>query len=293
MIRPEARRQQLAQSEPCAQAAEVGNQHRQAVGAELTQFLPTATTRRAERGTFTDHQHGVQLINSFGSNAGAARSGNELDIPDPALRAAFFPRAGVEGYDWSISTTRKIRTRLVDLDTGEDITVAGRPGEIRFAGPTIFSGYWRAPEVSALAFDAQGFYKTGDLFEIAGDQLQYYRYVGRSKDLVIRGGVNISSEEVENLLMACPGVREAAVVGVPDDVLGEKLCACVVLAEGQQLSLQELADFLRTEKKVAVYKLPEYLLQVPALPRNPVGKILKRELREQARALAGPHQETA
>jgi acyl-CoA synthetase (AMP-forming)/AMP-acid ligase II len=231
--------------------------------------------------------HGVQIVNYFGSNEGAALSGNELDIPDPGQRAAYFPRAGVAGFEWSISTTRKIRTRLVNLETGEDITTAGQPGELRFAGPTIFSGYWRAPELTARAFDTQGFYKTGDLFEIAGDQLQFYRYVGRSKDLVIRGGVNISSEEVENLLVACPGVREAAVVGVPDDVLGEKLCACVVLADGCELTLQSLADFLRHEKKVAVYKLPEYLLQVPALPRNPVGKILKRQLREQARALAG------
>ena len=196
------------------------------------------------------------------------------------------PRAGVEGFTWSMSTTRKIRTRLVDLDTGEDITVAGRPGEIRFAGPTIFSGYYAAPELSAKAFDEQGFYKTGDLFEIAGERLQYYRYVGRSKDLVIRGGVNISSEEIENLLMACPGVREAAVVGVPDLLLGEKLCACVVLAEGQTVTLDTLARYLREEKKIAAYKLPEYLLSLPVLPRNPVGKILKRELREQAKALA-------
>ncbi|UUZ70421.1 hypothetical protein LP416_10495 [Polaromonas sp. P2-4] len=110
--------------------------------------------------------------------------------------------------------------------------------------------------------------------------------MGRSKDLVIRGGVNISSEEIENLLMACPGVREAAVVGVPDETLGEKVCACVVAAEGHSVSLQFLTDFLRDHKRVAVYKLPEYFLPLQALPRNPVGKILKRELRDQAKALA-------
>ena len=231
-------------------------------------------------------RHGVQIINYFGSNEGAALSGNEIDIPDPALRAAYFPRAGVAGFDWSVSTTRKIQTRLVDLDTGGDIAVAGQPGELRFAGPTIFSGYWRAPELTKGAFDDKGFYKTGDLFEIAGDTLQYYRYVGRSKDLVIRGGINISSEEIENLLVACPGVREAAVVGVPDDMLGEKLCVCVVLAPGASVQLETVVDFLRHEKKVAVYKLPEYFMQVDALPRNPVGKILKRTLRTQAQSLA-------
>lgn len=231
-------------------------------------------------------RHGVQIINYFGSNEGAALSGNEIDIPDPALRAAYFPRAGVEGFDWSVSTTRKIQTRLVDLESDRDITVPGQVGELRFAGPTIFSGYWRAAELTVHAFDDTGFYKTGDLFEIAGDKLQYYRYVGRSKDLVIRGGINISSEEIENLLVACPGVREAAVVGVPDDVLGEKLCVCVVLTQGASVQLETVVDFLRHEKKVAVYKLPEYLMQVDALPRNPVGKILKRELRIQAQGLA-------
>ena len=233
-----------------------------------------------------EEKYGVQIVNYFGSNEGAALSGNHIDIPDPALRAQFFPRAGVLGYDWSISTTRKISTRLVDVLTGQDITTAGVPGELRFAGPTIFSGYYAAPDLSQRAFDAQGFYKTGDLFEIAGDNLQYYRYVGRSKDLVIRGGVNISSEEIENLLLACPGVREAAVVGVPDDVLGEKVCACVVAADGQTVSLESLNAFLTDHKRIARYKLPEYFLALQALPRNPVGKILKRELREQAKALA-------
>jgi acyl-CoA synthetase (AMP-forming)/AMP-acid ligase II len=231
-------------------------------------------------------KHGVEIVNYFGSNEGAALSGSARDIPDPGLRAQFFPRTGVEGFQWSISTTKKIRTRLVDPETGAEITEAGVPGELRFKGPTIFSGYYRAPELTARAFDDQGYYRTGDLFEIAGDKLQYYRYVGRSKDLVIRGGVNISSEEVENLLMACPGVREAAVVGVPDAVLGEKICACVVPAEGSEVTLAQITGFLREHKRIAVYKLPEYLLLIDALPRNPVGKILKRELRQRAKGLA-------
>ena len=235
-----------------------------------------------------EENHGVQIINYFGSNEGAALSGSHTDIPDPALRAHFFPRAGVMGYDWSISTTRKIKTRLVDVLTGQDITTPDTPGELRFSGPTIFSGYFNAPSLSERAFDAQGFYKTGDLFEIAGEHLEYYRYIGRSTDLVIRGGVNISSEEIENLLLACPGVREVAVVGVPDEVLGEKVCACIVAVDGQAVSLRSLNAFLTDHKRIARYKLPEYFLALHALPRNPVGKILKRELREQAKALAEP-----
>ncbi len=231
-------------------------------------------------------KHGVQIVNYFGSNEGAALSGSDIDIPDPALRAQYFPRAGVDGFNWSVSTTRKIKTRLVDLETGLDITQTGQAGELRFSGPTVFSGYYKSPELSRRAFDEQQFYKTGDLFEIAGGQLQYYRYVGRSKDLVIRGGVNISSEEIENLLAACPGVQEAAVVGVPDDTLGERLCACIVCKEGAVVTLQHIQDFLRNEKRIAVYKLPEYVLALNALPRNPVGKILKRDLRQLAKGLA-------
>ncbi len=240
-----------------------------------------------------EEQYGVRIVNYFGSNEGAALSGSYLDIPEPELRAQFFPRAGVPGFEWQLSTTRKIRTRLVDLETGEDILEPGRPGEIRFDGATIFSGYFGAPESTARAFDAQGFYKTGDLFEIAGERLQYYRYVGRSKDLVIRGGMNISSEEIENLLLACPGVCEAAVVGVPDATLGEKVCACVVSTQGQSVTLAAINAYLREHKRVAVYKLPEYLLPLPSLPRNPVGKILKRSLRLQALALVEAAQAVA
>jgi acyl-CoA synthetase (AMP-forming)/AMP-acid ligase II len=233
-----------------------------------------------------EERHGVHIVNYFGSNEGAALTSSDIDVPDPAMRAQYFPRAGVDGHHWKISTTRKIRTRLVDLDNEQEIVQAGQVGELRFAGPTIFSGYFRAPELSSRAFDEQGYYRTGDLFEIAGDRQQYYRYVGRSKDLVIRGGVNISSEEVESLLLACPGVQDVAVVAVPDPILGEKLCACIVARPGHSPTLADLQHFLKDDKRVAVYKLPEYLLPVDSLPRNAVGKILKRQLRERARALA-------
>jgi acyl-CoA synthetase (AMP-forming)/AMP-acid ligase II len=228
----------------------------------------------------------VAIVNYFGSNEGASLTGAPRDVPDPAVRARYFPRAGVPGFDWTVSTARKISTRLVDLESGRDIEEAGVPGELRFAGPTIFSGYYRAPELTERAFDDRGYYRTGDLFEIGGEARQYYRYVGRAKDLVIRGGMNISSEEIENLIVAHPRVREVAVVGYPDDILGERVCACVVPADPAPLTLADLTGFLRDEKRIAVYKLPERLLIVDALPRNPVGKVLKRVLRERAAAMA-------
>ena len=99
-------------------------------------------------------------------------------------------------------------------------------GELCFYGPNIFHCYWRAPEATARAFDENGYYKSGDLFEIAGDAKQYYRYIGRSKDLAIRGGMNISSEEIEGLLAGIKGVREVAVAAgraVLSDALVQRL----------------------------------------------------------------------
>ena len=185
------------------------------------------------------------------------------------------------GFNWRAINASKISTRLVDLDSGQDILTPGRAGELRFKGPTIFSGYYNAPELTAHAFDEQGYYRTGDLFEIAGDRHQYYRFAGRHKDIVIRGGMNISSEEVEGLLLAHPKVREAAVIGVPDLVLGERVCAVIAPQPGQSLELPELVAFLRDQQEVAAFKWPERLVLVDHLPRNPLGKVLKRELRQQ------------
>ncbi len=225
---------------------------------------------------------GVDIVNHFGSNEGASLAGTRMDIPAPEDRASFFPRLGVDGVPTKLSSNRRNRTKIVDLSTGLPVAANGIPGELRFKGPTVFSGYWNAPELTSKAFDDEGYYRTGDLFEIAGDQQQFYKYVGRSKDIVIRGGMNISSEEIETLAIEHPAVREAAVVGYPDPILGERVCLVVALRDGQTVTLDDLKTFLRDAKKVAIYKLPERLRIVESLPRNPVGKILKRDLRQQA-----------
>lgn len=228
-------------------------------------------------------RHGVEILNYFGSNEGAAMCGCAADIPDSADRATLFPRPSAPGrLAWSEPINNIVSTRLVAMDEERDITAPGEPGELRIAGPTVFAGYYRAPELSARAFDAQGYFRTGDLFEIAPDR-QHLRYVGRLKDLIVRGGMKISAEEVEGLIAAHPEVLETAVVGVPHAELGEILCACVTPKPGCTPTLEGLVAFLRQEKKLAPFKLPERLLVLEALPRNPVGKILKRELRELTR----------
>ena len=184
--------------------------------------------------------------------------------------------------------SQKLATRLVDVESGEEIREPGRIGELRFKGPMIFSGYFNSPELTARAFDELGYYRSGDLFEIAGDRQQFYRFAGRCKDIVVRGGMNISCEEVESLLLSHPKVCEVAVIGWPDEVLGEKVCAVVAPKDSADPpNLPELVAFLRTEGKVAAFKLPERIEVIGELPRNPVGKVLKRVLREQMQARAG------
>lgn len=228
----------------------------------------------------TFHQkYGVQIVNYFGSNEGASFPSAQKDVPDAAERAVLFPRLG-EGFEWKALLHDRIFTRLVDPETEQEITEPALPGELRVKGATVFSGYWRAPEINARAFDGDGWFRTGDLFELAGDRLQFYRFVGRLKDVIIRGGMNISSEEIEGHLIGHPAVADAAVVGAPDPNLGERLCAFVVLKPGQSADLGDINRFLTGDKHVAVYKQIERLEVIDILPRNPVGKVLKRELRQ-------------
>ncbi|MBT9469876.1 MAG: class I adenylate-forming enzyme family protein [Pseudomonadota bacterium] len=225
-------------------------------------------------------RYGVHIINYFGSNEGMSLCGTAADIPDPAHRAIYFPRVGVAGHDWAYPLNDRFFTRLVDPETELEITGAGQIGEMRIKGPTLFSGYWRAPELTKKAFDAEGWFRTGDLFEIAGDDEQFYRFVGRLKDIIIRGGMNISSEEIEAHLMAHPDIADVAVVGAPDERLGERVCAFVVAKPGAAPTRDSINAFLTSQRKVAVFKQIERLETVTSLPRNPVGKVLKRQLRD-------------
>lgn len=231
------------------------------------------------------NDHGIQVCNIFGSNEGASLFSGAADVPDPVERARYFPRMGVEGFGWNSPTAQMIRTRIVDPDTEIEITAPQTPGELRIDGAATFSGYWEADELNAAAFDADGYFKTGDLFEIAGEGelSRFYRFVGRCKDIIVRGGVNISPAEIDDLLAGHPSLKEAAVVGVPDDVLGERMCVAVVPA-GETPQLAEVAGWLK-EKGLAVFKLPEKLVVVDALPRNAMNKVVRNELREQVLGL--------
>jgi len=223
-------------------------------------------------------QYGVEIINFFGSNEGASLLASAADVPDAGERAYCFPRLGSHGFTWSYPYAAAIETKIVDLATGEDITEAETPGELRLKGASVFSGYWRDQDATNRAFDEDGWFCSGDMFSITGPEGRYYRFVGRCKDIVVRGGMNISAAEIENYLIAHPDVTDVAVIGAPDQILGERLCACVVAKPGT--TMEALNAYLVGEKNVAVFKQIERLELMDQLPRNAVGKVLKQNLRD-------------
>jgi fatty-acyl-CoA synthase len=171
-----------------------------------------------------------------------------------------------------------VEMRVVDAQ-GEPAG-ADAIGEVQFRGPNVFAGYWRRPEATAEAFTADGWFKTGDLGRL--DDEGFLTLVDRQKDMVISGGENVYSAEVEDVLFAHPAVAEAAIIGVADERWGEAVCAIVVLRPGASASADELIAFCRT--RLAKYKSPKTVVFVDTLPRNAAGKVLKRQLREEVRS---------
>ena len=227
------------------------------------------------------NKYNLTVQNIFGSNEGATLLSSRNEIEDPHVRAQYFPRFGVEGLEWSNPVSKLVKTKLICVETNEEIHEPGQPGELLIFGATVFDGYWNAPEANAEVFDEDGFFRTGDLFEISPEDTKnkYYKFCGRCKDLIIRGGMNISPEELDNLLSSHPKMLEVAVTGYDDEILGEKVGVVAVVAEGETLSLEEIIDFLKG-KQIAKYKLPEDLRVINMLPKNPVGKVLRRELKD-------------
>jgi acyl-CoA synthetase (AMP-forming)/AMP-acid ligase II len=166
---------------------------------------------------------------------------------------------------------------VVDLKLDEEGFESG-VGELLIRGPNIVKGYWNKPEATAETF-AGGWLHSGDLARL--DEQGFVQIVDRKKDMVNRGGENVYCVEVENALAAHPAVFEVAVVGVPDEMMGEKVGAVIVLKPQKEADdVRDLLDFAR--ERLADFKVPQYLvIRREALPRNPGGKILKKHLREE------------
>lgn len=199
-------------------------------------------------------------------NAGGLTEGTSLQYalpPQDALR-----KAGSVGFPTPCTEFRIVDEEDRDVPSGE-------VGELLLKGAGIARGYWEDPEETRRTFQG-GWLRTGDLAKV--DEEGYLWLMDRKKDMIIRGGENIYSVEVENVLYAFPKILEAAVVGVPDPIFGEQVKAFVVLKEGQEATEEEIRAFC--SKHLADYKVPKTveILQEP-LPRNPGGKVCKDLLR--------------
>lgn len=157
---------------------------------------------------------------------------------------------------------------------GEDVAV-GEVGEVICRGPTVMKGYYKNPQATEEAI-RDGWFYTGDLAQV--DEEGYIYLMDREKDMIISGGENIYSKEVEDVLHDHPSIEEAAVIGVPDEQWGESVKAVVVLKPGEKLTEEEIINFCK--ERLASYKKPKSVEFVDSLPKSPFGKVLKRELRE-------------
>ena len=184
--------------------------------------------------------------------------------------------------DRRVSTVGRVRphTEVKIVDEEGRIVPRGVTGELLTRGYSVMRGYWGDDERTREAIDAAGWMHSGDLATI--DAQGYCHIVGRSKDMVIRGGENIYPREVEEFLYRHPKILDVQCVGVPDAKYGEELCACVILRPGMQASEEEIREFCRGQ--IAHYKVPRYVMFVDAFPMTVTGKVQKFVLREQMAA---------
>ncbi len=204
---------------------------------------------------------GVGIVSGYGLTEAPIVAMASVDDPDEKL-------ADTEGRP-----APGAEFKLVDLEG--NVVSDGAEGELRVKAPQLFKGYLDA-SLDAEAFDDDGYFRTGDLGYLDDG---YVVITGRVKDVIIRKGENISAKELEDLLYAHPKVGDVAVIGLPDPGSGERVCAVVQAAEGEEaIGFEEMNDYL-LEQGLMKQKLPEQL-EVDEIPRNPAGKILKHELRD-------------
>ena len=168
-----------------------------------------------------------------------------------------------------------LEIKIIDPETGA-VVPCGATGEFCTRGYSVMQGYWEDPARTAEAIDAEGWMHTGDLATM--DNEGYVNIVGRSKDMVIRGGENVYPREIEEFLYRHPKVQDVQVVGLPDLKYGEELCAWIVVKPGQQMTEDELRAFCKG--KIAHYKVPRYIKFVAEFPMTVTGKIQKFKIRE-------------
>jgi len=199
--------------------------------------------------------------------------GNGYGLTESSSMATFLPdEYAMEKPDSVGPPVPTVEIRIVD-DAGNNL-IPGKIGEVLLKGPSVVDGYWKDPKATAEIFK-DGWFYTGDLGRVDDEGFLYI--VDRKKDMIIRGGENIYSVEIENVLESHPGIFQAAAVGKADKVFGEQVMAYIVPNPDSKLTVDEILDFC--DERLADFKVPKYIELVDALPRNPGGKVDKRALR--------------
>lgn len=228
--------------------------------------------------TFVDFKKrwDIESINVWGQNEGTGLFSTKEIIPDLSDRARSFPWPG-KGKHEDFPFFKAIETKIVDTETGKELSEPGSIGELCFRSPMTVPSYYNQPELTEHAFDRNGFFHTGDLFSIVShDRIAFF---DRAKDIIIRGGFNISSAEIEDIAKRDPRIADAAAIPIPDEKLGERVCLFVVTKPGSPVGLDDVKQVMK-ENDVAIYKWPERVEVIDSIPRNPVGKALKEVLRK-------------
>jgi long-chain acyl-CoA synthetase len=166
--------------------------------------------------------------------------------------------------------------KLLD-DEGHEVTEPGQPGEIAIKGPQVMAGYWQRPDETAKVMTADGYFKSGDVGTVDGRG--FFKIIDRKKDMILVSGFNVYPNEVEEVASTCPGVLECAAIGVPDDKTGETVKLVVVKKDP---ALTEAQIMAHCREHMTAYKQPRVIEFRTELPNTPVGKILRRELRNPA-----------
>jgi len=228
---------------------------------------------KVEHATYGGAPIAPSLVARIKQGFPGARVGNGFGLTETSSVSTFLPHEYADTHADSVGfavPTVDLRVEDPDPDSGV--------GELLIRGANVVAGYWNKPEATAATF-VSGWLHTGDLARLSDEGFTYI--VDRAKDMINRGGENVYCVEVENALAAAPGVFEVAVIGVPDEMMGEKVGAVLVPQPGQDLDVAAVVGYAR--ERLADFKVPQFVsVRAEPLPRNPGGKVLKPVLRESA-----------
>ena len=212
------------------------------------------------------NKYNLTVQNIFGSNEGATLLSARNEIEDPHLRAKYFPRFGVNGLDWSNPVSKLIQTKLVSVETNEEIHEPNQPGELLISGATVFDGYWNAPEANAEVFDEHGFFRTGDL--VSKNLFRNYIFLGRLDRQIKVRGFRIEPQEIEGKIKKIISSDEVAVLGWPPVLNNKYSFENLVAFIKSNIKLSDKSIIKKLSKILSFNQIPNRLIRLRKFKNN-------------------------